>query len=92
MCQLLIQYWNWANIAVRAGGYYRDPLQGYHCVTQGYPLSLRIFNVVVDEIFFPWLGLTADNEARPESFGYTMAEKTEFFYVDDGLFASTNLV
>ena len=33
-----------------AGGYYGAPLKGYRVVTQVDPLSLTIFNVVVDAV------------------------------------------
>ena len=36
--------------------------------------------------------MVADNETGPEGFGHYVVDKAEFFYVDDRLVASTNLV
>ena len=33
-----------------------------------------------------------DNEARPEGFGYTAVENTVFFYADNLIFASLNMM
>ena len=37
-------------MVARAGGYFGMPFKGYRIITQGYPLSPTIFNVVVDSI------------------------------------------
>ena len=46
-------------MVVRAGRYYRAPLCGEQGVTQGYPLSPTIFNVVVDAVVHHWESLVA---------------------------------
>ena len=37
-------------MVVKACGYFVPPFQGYRGVTQGDPLSLTVFNVVVDAV------------------------------------------
>ena len=55
-------------------------------------LNPFIFNVMVGVIISIWAGLVAENKARPDGFGYKVAEKAEFFYAYSGLVNSTNLV
>ena len=59
ICQHLTQYWNQETMAARDSGYYGDPFQGSRGVTQGDPLSPRIFNVIVDAIVCHWIRLVA---------------------------------
>ena len=73
-------------------GYYGDPFQGSRGVTQGKPISHRIFNIVVGAIFCHWVGMTAENEDGPEGFRYMVSEKVDLFYANEGLVASTNPV
>ena len=56
-------------MAARVSGYYGYPFQGSGGVTQGKPLSPRIFNVIVDSIVCHWVGLVEENNAVPEVFG-----------------------
>ena len=42
-------------MVARAGGYYRTAFGGERDVTQGDPLSLTIFNVVVDAVIRHWV-------------------------------------
>ena len=50
-------------------GYHRHPLKGYRGVTQGYPLSPTIFNVVVDAVIFHWVTEVAREEVGPDGVG-----------------------
>ena len=80
-------------MAVMASRYYGCPFHVSRGVTQGGPLSPCIFNVVVDAIFFHWVGLVTENKASPDGFKYTVGEDSEsFFSSNDVLVASTNLV
>ena len=47
---------------------------------------------MVDTIYHHRVGIVADNEAGPDSFGYTVAENEELFYANDDLISSTNWV
>ena len=44
-------------IVARAGGYYVTAFQEERGVTQGYPLSPTIFNVVVDAVVRYWVAV-----------------------------------
>ena len=54
---LLREYWDKSTMVARAGGYYRTGFKGERDVTQGDPLSLTIFNVVVDVVVRHWVTL-----------------------------------
>ena len=45
---------------------------------------------MVKAIVRNWFGLVVDNNAGPNGFVYTVAEKVAFFYADDSLIASDN--
>ena len=47
-------------MVARAGGYYGDAFKGVRGVTQGYPLSYTIFNVVVDAVVRHWVALMVE--------------------------------
>ena len=52
-------------MVVRDGGYYGVPFCGKRGVTQGYPLSPTVFNVVVDTVVHHWESLlVAEREER----------------------------
>ena len=54
-------------MVARAGSYYRKGFKGGRGVTQGNPLSLTIFNVVVDAVVHHWLQIaTQEAERRGE--------------------------
>ena len=48
--RLLQTYWRRLTMVARAVGYYGTAFQGARGVTQGYPISPTIFNVVVDAV------------------------------------------
>ena len=47
---------------------------------------------MVDPIDHHWVVMVAENEAGPDGFGYTVADKAAFLNGDDGLITSTNPV
>ena len=53
--RLLTNYWRRLAMVARAGGYYRTAFGGERDVTQGDPLSLTIFNEVVDTFVCHWV-------------------------------------
>ena len=55
-------------------------------------IKTLIINIVVDVIIRHWVGLMVDNEAVPDGFGYTVADKMKLFYAYYGLIESTNPV
>ena len=73
----------------RAGGYYGAPFKGYRVVTQGDPLSLMMFNVMVDVVVQPWLSIVLVEAMVPEGCGKVIQRMESFFYADDGIIIST---
>ena len=51
-------------MVVRAGGYYGLEFQGFSGLTQGDPLSLTIFNVVVDVVVRHWIRRVVEGACR----------------------------
>ena len=45
---LIWHYWDKLVLMTRASGYYDEPFKGIWGVTQGNPLSLKLFNILVD--------------------------------------------
>ena len=76
--RLLHNYWRRLTMAARAGGYYGAAFKGARGVTQGYPLSPTIFNVVVDAVVQHWLeGLrTAKEEKGAKGWGISWRYST----------------
>ena len=50
-------------MVTKAGGYIRRPFKGYQGVTQVDPLSLPIFNVVMDAVICHWVTMVTPSEA-----------------------------
>ena len=50
MLRILRIYWVWLQMEAKAGGHYRPVFHSHHRVTQGDPLTPKIFNVVVDSV------------------------------------------
>ena len=47
---ILQKYWAWVQMAAKAGGHYIHVFQSHRGITQGEPLSPKIFNVVVESV------------------------------------------
>ena len=52
--RILWRYWDHLTMVARAGGYFGLPFKGYRGMTQGYPMSPTLFNVVVDAVIYHW--------------------------------------
>ena len=52
--RLLHRYWERMKMVAQAGGYYGESFHRERDVTQGYPLSPTIINVVVDAVVRHW--------------------------------------
>ena len=57
--RILCAYWDRLCMVACAGGYYGGAFKGFQGVTQGYPLSLIIFNVVVNSVVRHWISLVS---------------------------------
>ena len=69
----------------RATGYQGENFKGYRGVTQGYPLSPTIFNVIVDAVLCHLVKEVAGEEAEPDGFGRAAGRMVTFFYADNRL-------
>ena len=77
-------------MVARAGGYYGMAFKGERGVTQGYPLSPTLFNVVVDTFVHHWVkGVIVDADAWGE-LGKEGRHQAELFYGDDGMVDSSD--
>ena len=82
--RLLQNYWRRLTMAARSGGYYGKAFKGARGVTQGDPLSPKIFNMVVDAVVRHWLeGLQTATEEK----GATGRERhfSAVFYANNGM-------
>ena len=90
MRRLIRHFWDEAAHVCRASGNYGAPFKAGRGVTQGGPLSAKLFNVVVDAVVREWMQLLReemDTEDEEEIDGL-MATLFAIFYVDDAYIAS----
>ena len=59
-CWLLRIYWSRLTVVARAGRYYEAAFKRVWGVTQVYPLSPTIFNVVVDALVRHWVDVVVE--------------------------------
>ena len=78
-------------MVARAGVYYGPPFKGCRGVTQGYPLSPTIFNMVVDFVIGPWVTVVAATEAGTERLVLSIWYLAVYLYSNNGLVASNQL-
>jgi hypothetical protein len=68
---------------------YGMPFQAWRGVTQGGPLSAKLFNVLVDAVAREWLRELREGSAlEPDKIDHLMATFFAIFYVDDAYLAS----
>ena len=77
-------------MVARAGGYCRSDFKGDQGVTQGYPLSPTIFNVVVDALVLHWVSVMVEGVEERDKHGKEGRHHNALFYVDDGMVASSD--
>ena len=84
MLHLLEYFWNNAELVCRAMGRYGKPFKAYRGVTQGGPVSPKIFNIMVDAIVREWL-LQSLGEMEPDMPEYKALSCIflALFYADD---------
>ena len=89
LVRLVRTYWRDAIMVCRASGYYGQPFKAGRGVTQGGPLSAKLFNIVVDAVVREWMvQLRQDGEYDGEMVTEFMATFFAIFYVDDAYLAS----
>ena len=73
----------------RAAGNYGTTLKAGCGVTQGGPLSARLFNIMVNAVVWEWIQqLRVDREYDEKEFAEFIATFFAIFYVDDAYLAS----
>jgi hypothetical protein len=73
----------------RAAGYYGAAFKASHGVTQGVPLSAKLFNILVDAVVWEWMRqLKQDGDYDEEQAAELMATFFAIFYVDNAYLAS----
>ncbi len=55
MRRLICNFWDEATKVCRTSGNYGAPFKAGHGVTQGGPLSAKLFNVIVDAVVREWM-------------------------------------
>ena len=82
---LLTHFCTKAKLACCTGGYYGAVFSAGQGVTQGGPLSPRIFNVVVDAVIWEWLCQLLGKEVARHGLGDLAKAKMVAFYAGDGV-------
>ncbi len=89
MVQLIRNFWRDATMVCRASGNYGGPFCAGQGVTQGGPLSAKLFNILVDAVVREWLRQLSDGGiVDPEELNLLMGAFFAIFYVDDAYLAA----
>ena len=67
--RILRFYWEHLFMVAQAERYYSNPFKVHQGVTQGYPLSPTLFNMIMDAVICHWVTLFVREELVPEGFG-----------------------
>jgi hypothetical protein len=82
--RLIQNFWRNAVLVCRASGNYGSPFCAGHGVTQGGPLSAKLFNIFVDAVAREWVRqLQEESELEEAVITELMAAFFAIFYVDD---------
>jgi hypothetical protein len=89
MTRLICGYWRNVIMVCRAAGNYGTAFKAGRGVTQGKPLSTRLFNIMVDTVVWEWIRqLREDGDYDDGELAEYMATSFAIFYVDDAYLAS----
>ena len=89
MLRLIRNFWESATNVCRAKGNYGRPFKAGRGVTQGGPLSAKLFNLIVDAVVCEWIRQMRDTLDDPQGCLTNQIEALfAIFYVDDGYIAS----
>ena len=89
--RLIRNFWDTAINVCWASGNYGRPFQAGRGVTQGGPLSARLFNILVDAVIREWMRLmreTLNIGLREEEREALLVALFAIFYVDNSYIAS----
>jgi hypothetical protein len=89
LVRLVRTYWRDAIMVCRGSGYYGTPFKAGRGVTQGGPLSAKLFNILVDAVVREWFWqLQESGEYKEDELFGMMAAFFAIFYVDNAYLAS----
>jgi hypothetical protein len=89
MIRLICGYWCDAIMVCQAAGNYGTAFKAGRGVTQGGPLSAKLFNILVDAVVWEWMRqLEEDGDYEEEEVAEYMATFFTIFYVDDAFLTS----
>jgi hypothetical protein len=89
MLRLIRNFWESATNVCHAKGNYGQPFKASRGVTQGGPLSAKLFNLIVDAVIREWIWLMCDTLDDPQGRLTNQIEALfAIFYVDNGYIAS----
>jgi hypothetical protein len=94
MQRLIPHFWDEATNLCRASGNYGVPFKSGHGVTQGGPLSAKLFNIIVNAVVQEWHHILQSEmfEDNEEEMDRMMAALYAIFYVDDAYVAARDPV
>jgi hypothetical protein len=93
MRRLIHHFWDVAMNVCRASGNYGAPFKAGRGVTQGGPLSVKLFNIMVDAVVREWMQLLWEEmDMEGEELDEMMETLFAIFYVDDAYIASRDPV
>jgi hypothetical protein len=91
MLHLIRNFWDLATNVCRAKGNYVQPFKAGRGVTQGGPLLVKLFNIVVNAVVQEWMQLMCKTINNAEgNLAECKAGLFAVFYIDDGYIASRN--
>ena len=85
------RFWALALLVCKAGGYYGTAFKALRGVTQGGPLSPRIFNLMIDAVIREWLRQVLGNRVAVDGIRTHIRLLLAAFYADNGLVQSRDL-
>jgi hypothetical protein len=89
MIWLIQNFWENATMVCQASVNYSTPFQAGRSITQGGPLSAKLFNVLIDAVAREWLQELREGSAlEPDKINHLMATFFAIFYVNDAYLAS----
>ena len=82
--RLLQRYWDEQAVVPKSGKLFGRPFRTERGVTKGGPVSLKIFNIVVDAVVREVLLEVCGPQEEHKGLGWVASEHNIFFYANDG--------
>ena len=78
-------------MVAQVGCYCGALLKGFQGFTKGDPFPPTIFNMVMYSVIWHCVNMVSGDGSGPKGFRRSVQWHTEFFYVGDGILASSNI-